>query len=235
MITPHISSKKLDFSEVVIMSGDPLRIKYIAENFLNNSIKINNVRLMLGYTGYYKGKKISLMSHGIGIPSMSIYVRELVEVYNVKKIIRLGTCGSINKKIKMKDIIIAIGASTDSSMNRIRFNNYDLSAISNFKMLYQSYVISKKRNIFCYFGNIFSTDSFYGKNKKFFDLMQNFKILALDMETSGLYSLSSELNIKSISICTVSDCILNQEKMTTVDREQSLYDATKIALELSIL
>ncbi|CAL4324352.1 Purine nucleoside phosphorylase DeoD-type [Buchnera aphidicola (Periphyllus testudinaceus)] len=234
MITPHMNSKISDFSEVVIISGDPLRIKYIAKNFLKNSIKINNVRLMLGYTGFYKNKKVSLMSHGMGIPSLSIYIRELFFNYNVKKIIRLGTCGKISKNIKMRDIVVAIGASTDSSMNRLRFKNYDFSSTATFNMLKNTYNIAKKYNFKIHIGNIFSTDSFYGKSDSFYNLIKNFGILAIDMETSGLYSLSSELNFQTVSICTVSDCIFSKKSISFKDRENTLNDSIILALELSI-
>ncbi|NIH16459.1 MAG: purine-nucleoside phosphorylase [Buchnera aphidicola (Periphyllus lyropictus)] len=235
MVTPHLNSNISDISDVVIISGDPLRAKYISKNFLKNSIQINNVRSMFGYTGYYKKKRISIMSHGMGIPSLSIYVNELVSEYNVKKIIRLGTCGGINKKVKIKDIVFAMGASTDSSINRLRFGGYDFSSISDFKMLYQAYIISKNYNFNVHIGNIFTTDSFYGKDSIFFNLIKKFNILAIDMETSGLYSLSSELKFKSLSICTVSDEIFSKKKITSLEREKTLNNSILISLDLALL
>ncbi|CAL4324266.1 purine-nucleoside phosphorylase [Buchnera aphidicola] len=232
MVSLHINAKKKDFSNKVIISGDPLRVKYIAKNFLQSSCKINSIRLMLGYTGYYKDKKISVMSHGMGMPSLSIYIHELVNEYSVRKIIRLGTCGGIGKLVKIKDVIIAMGASTDSSINKLRFNNYNFTAISDFKMLYNAYQISKKNHFNVHIGNIFSTDIFYGQDENFFNLLKKFKILGIDMETAALYSLSAELNFKAISICTVSDCIFTKEKMSFKDRERTLYNATKLSLEL---
>jgi len=233
LITPHINSFKEDFSKKVIISGDPLRVKYIAKNFLKFSVKINSVRLMLGYTGYYKKHRISVMSHGMGMPSLSIYVRELINEYNVKKIIRIGTCGAIGKQVKIKDLIIAMGASTDSSMNKLRFNNYDFSAISDFKMLHHAYLIAKKNNFNFHIGSIFSTDSFYGKKSEFFNLLKKFNFLGIDMETSALYSLASELNFQTISICTVSDCIFSKKRVSSNNREKNLNDnSIKLSLEL---
>ncbi|CAL4323772.1 purine-nucleoside phosphorylase [Buchnera aphidicola] len=232
MITPHINAKKKDFSENVIIAGDPNRVKYITKKFLKNFVSITNVRGMLGFTGYFKGKKISVMSHGMGIPSLSIYVHELVNFYKVKKIIRVGTCGSVNSKIKLKDIILGMGACTDSSINKLSFKNYNYSAISNFKLLYKAYNISKKKNISIKIGNIFSTDLFYNNQKNFIDLMNKYNILSVEMETSELYRLSAILNFKSLSICTVSDCLIKNISLSISDRILLLDKAIKIALEI---
>ncbi|MBZ2279125.1 purine-nucleoside phosphorylase, partial [Buchnera aphidicola] len=146
MSTPHIDSKKNSFSNIVLMSGDPIRIKYIAENYLYDVVQINNTRLMLAYSGFYKNKKISLMSHGIGMPSASLYVRELITEYNVNHIIRMGTCGAIHDDIKLRDIVISIAASTDSNMNRINFQGYDLASIADFNMIRRVIHVAEKMN-----------------------------------------------------------------------------------------
>ncbi|WP_343192561.1 purine-nucleoside phosphorylase [Buchnera aphidicola (Taiwanaphis decaspermi)] len=232
MYTPHINAKIGEFSDTVIISGDPLRSKYIAKNFLSNIREINNTRCMFGYTGEYKNKLVSVMSHGIGIPSSILYVTELSKYYKVKKIIRVGTCGSTSKNIKLRDIIIVTGASTDSMVNRIKFNNYDFSAVANFEMLNNIVRSSEMLNIKCKIGNIFSTDLFYNDSKHFLKLMNKYNILGVDMETSGIYSTAIEMGMKAISICTVSDIIGNVNiKIPSKDRVSSFNEMIKIALE----
>ncbi|WP_422667423.1 purine-nucleoside phosphorylase [Buchnera aphidicola] len=235
MSTPHINSKKNDFSKIVLMCGDPIRAKYIAENYLKDYHQINNTRLMLAYTGYFKNKKISIMSHGIGIPSAILYVKELILEYKVKKIIRVGTCGTINHNIALRDIIISMGACTDSKVNRINFNNHDFSAIADFHMLYNAVKIAKKINIKVHVGNFFTTDSFYNDDKKMLNILNKYNILGIDMETSGIYAVASELNAKALSICTVSDHIIKKEKVSSKDRESGFNDMIKIALESTLL
>ncbi|CAL4325437.1 Purine nucleoside phosphorylase DeoD-type [Buchnera aphidicola (Eriosoma grossulariae)] len=235
-MTIHINANKDDFSDIVLMPGDPLRAKYIAEKYLTDSVLVNNTRAMLGFTGYYKKCKISVLSHGIGIPSCSIYVYELVKSYNVKKIIRIGTCGTIHKNIKLRDIIIGMGACTDSQVNRIRFNNYDFSAIADFQMMMNMVLVAKKLQIPILIGNLFSTDLFYCQNDDFrLTLIKKFNILGIEMETAGIYGLSAELGVKSLSVCTVSDHILHQEHISSQDREQTFDDMILLALESVLL
>lgn len=235
MSTPHINSKKNDFSDVVLMPGDPVRAKYIAEHYLDDYVQVNNTRLMLAYTGFYKNKKISIMSHGIGIPSASLYVRELILEYNVKKILRIGTCGTIRDDIKLRDIVISMGASTDSKFNRIRFNNHDFSAIADFNMLYKAVEAAKIMNIKVYVGNFFTTDSFYNDDKNMLNILKKYNILGIDMETSGIYAVAAELRAQALSICTVSDHILNNESLSSKDRESSFNNMINIALESILL
>ncbi|QCI20661.1 purine-nucleoside phosphorylase [Buchnera aphidicola (Brachycaudus cardui)] len=235
MSTPHIDSQKNDFSDVVLMPGDPVRAKYIAKNYLSNCVQINSTRLMLAYTGFYKNKKVSVMSHGIGIPSASLYVRELILEYNVKKIVRIGTCGTVSNDIKLRDIVISMGASTDSKVNRIGFNNHDFAAISDYNMLHAAVQIAKKMNIEVYVGNFFTTDSFYNDDKNMLDILKKYNILGIDMETAGIYAVASELRAQALSICTVSDHIEKKEKVSSKDRESSFEDMINIALELIIL
>ncbi|WP_343188590.1 purine-nucleoside phosphorylase [Buchnera aphidicola (Neophyllaphis varicolor)] len=235
MITPHINANKTDFSDIVILTGDPIRTKYIAFNWLKNVVEISNVRSMLGFTGMYKDIKVSIMSHGMGIPSSAIYIKELLTFYNVKKIIRLGTCGSIIKGINLKDIIIGMGACTDSSFNRLRFNNYDYAAIADFDMLNKFFETSKKLNYKVYIGNLFSTDFFYTIDPILFKLIKNYNILGIDMETAGIYSIASELNVQAISVCTVSDIINTSKSLNYIDRESKLNKMINLALESILL
>lgn len=235
MPTPHIESKKNDFSDVVLMPGDPVRAKYIAENYLDNAVQINATRLMLAYTGYYKKRRISVMSHGIGIPSASLYVRELIVEYNVKKIIRIGTCGAVLNHIKLRDVVISMGASTDSKVNRIRFKNNDFAAISDFKMICNAVSSAKKMNINVHVGNFFTTDSFYNDDQDMLKILKKYNIIGIEMETSGIYAVASELNARALSICTVSDHIINKEIVSSKDRESSFNDMINIALESVLL
>jgi len=232
--TFHINSKKNDFSDIVLMPGDPVRAKYIAENYLNNFKQINKTRLMLAYTGYYKNKKISVMSHGIGIPSAALYVRELITEYNVKKIIRIGTCGAVRDDIKLRDIAIALGASTDSKFNRIRFNSHDYAAIADFNMAYNVFIASKKMNLKIHIGNFFTTDSF-DTDSKMLSILNKYNIIGIDMETAGIYAVSSEFKVQSLSMCTVSDHISKKESVSSKDRESSFNDMIILSLETALL
>ncbi|QCI24571.1 purine-nucleoside phosphorylase [Buchnera aphidicola (Muscaphis stroyani)] len=235
MPTPHIHSKKNDFSDTVLMSGDPVRVKYIAENYLDEILKINDVRLMLAYTGKYKNKKISIMSHGIGIPSAALYVKELITEYNIKKIIRIGTCGAIRNDIKLRDVVISMGASTDSKFNRARFKNHDFAAISDFKMILNAASVANKMKIKVNIGNFFTTDSFYTEDQETLNILKKYNILGVDMETAGIYSVAAEFKVPALSICTVSDHIIKKETLTSKERESSFNDMIKIALESSLL
>ncbi|CAL4325506.1 purine-nucleoside phosphorylase [Buchnera aphidicola] len=235
MSTPHIDSKKNAFSETVLMCGDPIRARYIAENYLYDAKKINNIRLMLAYTGYFKNKKVSIMSHGIGMPSAVLYVRELILEYNVKNIIRVGTCGAVSNNIKLRDILISMGACTDSNINRISFNNYDFAAIANFEILNNAVSIAKKMNIQCSVGNFFTTDLFYNDDREVLNILKKYNILGIDMETAGIYAVALELNAKALSICTVSDHIIKKEAVEVKDRESGFDNMIKIALESTLL
>lgn len=235
MPTIHIKSDKNAFSNIVLMPGDPIRAKYIAKNYLENAIQINDTRLMLAYTGYFKNKKISIMSHGIGIPSASLYVRELIQEYNVKKIIRIGTCGTIQNNIKLRDIVISMGACTDSNFNRVRFNNNDYSAIADFEMIFHAFLTAKKMNFKVHIGNFFTTDSFYNENKDMLNILEKYNIIGIDMETAGIYSVASELKAQALSICTVSDHILKKEALSSKDREDSFHDMIDFSLKTAFL
>ncbi|WAI11720.1 MAG: purine-nucleoside phosphorylase [Buchnera aphidicola (Macrosiphum albifrons)] len=231
MSTPHINSKKNDFSDVVLMPGDPVRAKYIAEKYLNNYIQVNNTRLMLAYTGFYKNRKISIMSHGIGIPSASLYTRELIVEFNVKKILRIGTCGAVRDDIKLRDIVISMGASTDSKVNRIGFNNHDFSAIADFDMIYNIVSVAKKMKTKISIGNFFTTDSFYNDDDEMIKILKKYNIIGVDMETAGIYGVASKLKVQALSICTVSDHIVKKESLSSTERESSFNDMIELALE----
>lgn len=235
MITPHINARKGDFSDSVLMPGDPVRAKYIADNYLSNVVEVTNVRSMLGFTGWYKGRKISVMSHGIGIPSCLIYVHELVKEFNVNKIIRIGTCGTVIHTININDIIICLGASTDSKVNRLRFNDNDFSSVANFYLVNNLVQSAQNLKIIVKVGNFFTTDLFYSTINDVLETIQKYNILGIDMETAGLYSLALEYGIQSASICTVSDHILKKQKISFKDRESNLDKMIRVSLESLLL
>ncbi|WWO99780.1 MAG: purine-nucleoside phosphorylase [Candidatus Dasytiphilus stammeri] len=238
MITPHINAKNGDFAETIIMSGDPLRAKYIAENFLDDHWKVNTIRGMLGYTGIYKNKYISVMGHGIGIPSCSLYAKELITEYGVENIIRVGSCGTVLQEIKIRDIIIGMGACTDSKVNRIRFNGHDFSAIADFHLICNAVEAANQLGLTVQVGNLFTTDFFYPIDNNIFHLMEKYRILGIEMETAGLYSIAAEYNVKALTICTVSDHFhkLDQDKILTAEERQSSFNQMiQIALNSILL
>jgi len=234
MSTPHINAKKNDIADIVIMSGDPIRAQYISTRYLKHSIEINKLRLMLGFTGNYKNRRISVMSHGMGIPSCAIYIKELITEYNVKSIIRVGTCGALRNDVQLRDIIVGMGASTDSKFNRSRFNDNDFAAIADFSLLSNVVESSKKLNVSIRIGHLFTTDFFYSQDKSMLNILEKYGFLGVEMETAGIYSLATEYGIKAISICTVTDHIKKNIKMNPKDRESTLDQMIQIALESTL-
>lgn len=216
------------------MPGDPLRARYIAENFLEGAELVNDVRNMLGFTGYYKDRKVSVMGAGIGIPSASIYYKELITEYGVDKIIRTGTCGALFEDIELRDVIIAMGACTDSRVNRVRFNDHDFAAIADFGLLERAVSIARKREIAIRVGNVFSADLFYTPEEFMFDLMEKHGILGVEMEAAGLYGLCAEYGARGLSICTVTDHIRRGEHLSPLERQTTLNDMIEMGLELTL-
>ena len=235
MSTPHINANLGDFAETVLMPGDPLRAKFIAETFLDNFHEVTNVRNMLGYTGEYQGKRISVMGHGMGIPSCSIYATELITQYGVKNIIRVGSCGAISQNVNLRDIVIGMGACTDSKVNRIRFMDHDFAAIADYDLIHNAVQAAKLKNIPVKVGNLFSTDLFYTPQPELFDVMEKYNILGVEMEAAGIYGLAAEYQAKALTICTVSDHIRRGEKLSAQERQISFNEMITIALESVIL
>ncbi|GAB6261176.1 purine-nucleoside phosphorylase [Photobacterium sp. R1] len=234
MATPHINAELGDFAETVLMPGDPLRAKLIAETYLENAKEVCNVRNMFGYTGTYKGKKLSVMGHGMGIPSCSIYVHELIKDFGVKNVIRIGSCGTVSDDIKLMDIVIAMGASTDSKVNRIRFNNHDFAAIADYHLLETAVTEAREQNVPVRVGNVFSADLFYSPEADLFDKMNKLNILGVDMEAAGIYGVAAELGAKALTILTVSDHITRGEHLSSDDRQKSFHAMMQVALETAI-
>ncbi|CAA2929580.1 purine-nucleoside phosphorylase [Arsenophonus endosymbiont of Bemisia tabaci] len=235
MVTPHINAEMGDFAEVMLMPGDPLRAKHIAENYLTDSRQVNNVRGMLGFTGNYQGRSISVMGHGMGIPSCSIYMKELITDFGVKTIIRVGSCGAISHQVKLRDIIIGLGACTDSKVNRLKFDDNDFAAIADYQLVHNAVTAAKAKNLNVLVGNIFSTDLFYTSQTQVFNTMEKYGILGVEMEAAGMYSIAAEYGVKALTICTVSDHIRRGEKITSAERQTTFNEMVEIALESVLL
>lgn len=234
MSTPHISAAQGDFAETVLMPGDPLRAKHIAETYLTNVVEVNSVRGMLGFTGEYKGKRLSVMGSGMGIPSMSIYAKELITEFGVKNIIRVGTCGALADDVNLRDVIIAIGASTDSVVNRNRMLGFDFSATASYELLEAAVNSARDANIPVRVGNIFSSDLFYHPVDNVMERLAGMGILAVDMEAAGLYGVAAEFGANALTVLTVSDHIPRGEAATPEERQSSFNDMIILTLDAAI-
>jgi purine-nucleoside phosphorylase len=219
------------FADTVLMPGDPLRAKYIAENFLQDSRQVSDVRNMLGFTGTHGGRPVSVMAHGMGIPSASIYCTELIRVYGVKRVIRVGSCGTVHPEVALRDIVIALGAATDSGVNRMRFGGYDLAATASFDLLRKAVRAAEKRELSFHVGNVFSADLFYAADPCQIELIEKNNILGIEMETAGIYGIAAGLHAQALAICTVSDNIKSGERLTSAERQTSFDEMIELALE----
>ena len=230
-MTPHINAEAGAFAKTVLFPGDPLRAKFIAETFLEDVKQVTDVRNMFGFTGTYKGKKVSVMGSGMGIPSASIYATELITEYGVENIIRVGTCGAVSPDVKVLDVIIGMGASTDSAVNRTRFKGYDFAAIADYGLLRKAVESAEAKEISVKVGNIYSADLFYTPEPEMFDLMEKYNILGVDMEAAGLYGVAAEFGANALTILTVSDHIRTGEKTSAEERQTSFREMILVALD----
>ena len=225
-----------DFAETVLMPGDPLRAKYIAEEYLSDARQVTDVRNMLGFTGAYKGKKISVVAHGIGIPSASVYCTDLITGYGVKRIIRVGSCGTVTESVKLRDIVIAMGASTDSNVNRIRFNGFDFAALADYELLQNIVTAAKMKDIRFHVTNIFSSDLFYPPpGKEMWDIMERLNIPVVEMEVAGIYGVAAEYGARAVALCTVTDDVRAAKGLSVEERQTSLDQMIEVALEGAFL
>lgn len=233
-MTPHINAKDGAFAKTVLMPGDPLRAKYIAETYLENPQEVTNVRNMLGFTGNYKGQPLSIMSHGMGIPSCSIYATELITEYGVENLIRVGSCGAVLDDVALRDVVIAMGASTDSKVNRIRFSDQDYAATADYAIVSALVNAAKQQNIKARVGNIFSADLFYNPNPEMFQVLKKYGTLGVEMEAAGIFGVAAEFGAQAGCVLTVSDHILREEYTTAEERQLSFNDMMIVALEAAI-
>lgn len=233
MPTPHISANKGDFAQTVLFPGDPLRAKYIAETFLTNAKLVTSVRNMFGFTGEYKGKRVSVMGSGMGIPSASIYARELFVDYDVNNIIRIGSAGAISEKVKIRDVVIAQGACTDSVVNRTRFGGMDFAAIASYPLLRKAVDSAENAGKNVLVGNVMSADLFYHPDTGVFDILEKMGVLAVEMEAAGLYGVAAEYGKNALGIMTISDHIRTGEATSADERQTTFNDMVEIALEVA--
>lgn len=230
----HINAKKGEIADTILLPGDPLRAKFIAENFLEDVTCYNEVRNMFGYTGTYKGKRISVQGTGMGVPSISIYTTELMQEYDVQKLIRVGTCGAIQKDVKVRDVILAQSASSDTRMNQVIWGGgIDFAPTADFDLLLKAYKAGKEANLNLKVGNIFTADMFYSdenQNEK----LASYGVLAIEMEAAALYTLAAKFGRKALAVLTVSDHILTGEVTTSEERQTTFHDMIIVALEAAI-
>jgi len=230
-MTPHISAPQGAVAETILLPGDPLRAKYIAENFLENPVLYNQVRNMLGYTGTYKGKRVSVQGTGMGIPSASIYIHELVQFYGCKTLIRVGTAGAITERLKLRDLVIAQAACTDSSINNLRFSGQNYAPIASFDLMYRAYQQACSKGVPVHVGNVLSTDTFYHDLPNPYQIWAQFGVLAVEMEAAGLYTLAAKFGVEALCILTISDHLITRERTTPQERQETFSQMVEVALE----
>ena len=230
IMSTHINAKDGEIADAVLLPGDPLRAKFIAENFLENAECYNEVRGMLGFTGTYNGKRISVQGTGMGQPSLSIYVQELFQFYNVQKAIRIGTCGSIREDVHVRDIILANGACTDSALQSQRFGLMHFSPVPSFELLYTAYNKAKELSLKTVVSPCASSDRFYDENENW-KLWQKYSVAGIEMEAAELYTLAAQFKRKALAILTVSDHIITGQATTAEERQTSFKDMMRLALE----
>ncbi|MBT5220821.1 MAG: purine-nucleoside phosphorylase [Woeseia sp.] len=231
MATKHMNAAPGDFASTVLMPGDPLRAQYIAETYLDNARRVTDVRNMWGYTGEYKGVPVSVMAHGMGIPSVSIYVTELLTEYDVKRVIRVGSCGTTHPDVKLRDVLIAMGASTDSNVNRMRFGGYDFAPLATFSLVKNAVQAAEDLDVNYHVGNLFSADLFYTPDPDMFATMAKYNILGVEMEAAGIFPLAAEHGAEALAICTVSDDITTGDALSSDERATTFDEMITVALE----
>lgn len=229
----HIEAKKGDIAETILLPGDPLRAKWIAETYFEDAVCFNRVRNMFGYTGLYNGKRISVMGTGMGVPSISIYAHELITDYDVKNLIRVGSAGSYQKDIKLRDIVFAMAASSNSGLNQLRFGGSDYAPTASFELFQKAVEAAKSKTISIKAGNVFTSDEFYADDFESYKKWSKFGVLCVEMESAGLYTIAAKHNVNALSILTISDSLVTGERTSAKERETTFKDMVKIALELA--
>ncbi|MDO5981492.1 purine-nucleoside phosphorylase [Flavivirga spongiicola] len=229
----HIEAKKGDIAETILLPGDPLRAKWIAETFFENPVCFNKIRGMYGYTGIYNGKRVSVMGTGMGVPSISIYAHELITEYDVKNLIRVGSAGSYQKHVKIRDIVLAMAASSNSGVNELRFGGADYAPTANFELFQKAVEAAKSKGIPLKAGNVFTSDEFYEDDFESYKKWSKFGILCVEMETAGLYTIAAKHSVKALTILTISDSLVTGERTSNKERETTFKEMIEIALELA--
>ncbi|UHA72482.1 purine-nucleoside phosphorylase [Paenibacillus sp. 481] len=230
----HIEAKVGDIAEAILLPGDPMRAKYIAEHYLEDAVCYNRIRGILGYTGTYKGKRISVQGTGMGMPSMSIYATELVNDYGVKNLIRIGSSGSYHPEVKHMDLVLGTAVSTSSAMFKHEFENFSYAPAANFGLLRAAYDMGEKLNLPVRAGLVQTEDHFYDGNAPMYEKLAQYQVLACDNETAALYMVAAKYNARALSILTVTDHMLTDQTITPEERETSLHDMIQLGLETAI-
>ncbi|SNZ00737.1 purine-nucleoside phosphorylase [Flagellimonas pacifica] len=228
----HIKAKKGEIADTVLLPGDPLRAKWIAETFLKDAHCYNNVRGMLGYTGLFQGKRVSVQGSGMGIPSALIYFHELINNYGAKNLIRVGSAGSYQEDVKLKDVVLAMAASTTSGINNTRFVNSDYSPTASFELFIKAVQYAQKEDISIHAGNVLSSDEFYEDDRESYKLWAKYGVLCVEMEAAGLYTVAAKYNVNALAILTISDSLVTGEQLSAEERETSFKDMMEIAFSL---
>lgn len=232
MSTPHLSAKSGEYAPTVLMPGDPLRARYIAESFLDDAVEVTAVRSMLGFTGTYNGVPISVQGSGMGIPSMQIYATELAKDYGVERIVRVGSCGALQDDIELRDIVVALAAGTDSTVNRTRFGGRDFPATADWSLLKAVVDTAETREHRTHVGTVFTSDFFYEpEGSDTFAMLERYGVLAVEMEAAGLYGVAAEYGIAALTVATVSDQLKRNEAMSAEDRQTSFDDMMRLVLD----
>lgn len=229
-MSTHIEAQPGEIAETVLLPGDPMRAKWIAETFLEEATCYNDVRAMLGYTGFYKGKRISVQGTGMGIPSALIYCHELINDYGVKNLIRVGSAGSYQEEVKIRDIVIAMATSSTSGINNSRFINADYAPTANFELLMKAANYAESKGIPIKAGNVLTADEFYEDDSNAYKKWAEFGVLCVEMETAGLYTIAAKFNVKALSIVTISDSLVTKERTSADERESTFNTMVEIAL-----
>lgn len=229
-MSTHIEAKPGEIAESVLLPGDPMRAKWIAETFLEDAVCYNDVRAMLGYTGYFQGHRISVQGTGMGIPSALIYCHELITEYGVKNLIRVGSSGSYQEDVKLYDIVIAMAASSTSGINNSRFINADYSPTANFDLFMKAALYARENNIPVKAGNVLSADEFYEDDFNNYKKWAEFGVLCVEMEAAGLYTIAAKHNVRALAILTISDSLVSGQRTTQDERERTFTTMVEIAL-----
>jgi len=230
----HIEAQKGDIADKILLPGDPLRAKWIAEHYLEDAKCYNKVRNMLGFTGLYKGERISVQGTGMGMASAGIYIEELINDFDVNTLIRVGSAGSLQKNIVLRDVVLALSASTNSSMNQQRFQGAHYSPTVDFKLLQKAVKAAKDSGINYHAGNVFSSDIFYADHKEYYTVWSTYNVLCVEMEVAALYTIAAKYKAQALGILTISDSLVTGELTSAKEREQSFEDMVKIGLETLI-
>jgi purine-nucleoside phosphorylase len=229
----HLGAELGDVARTILLPGDPLRAKHIAETMLEDSVCYSQVRGMYGYTGKFQDKRISVQGTGMGMPSISIYVHELIVDYQVKNLIRIGTCGAIHPDLGIGDVVLALGASTDSGANKLRFKGMDYAPTASFSLLKQAYDVAQQKGIRVMVGNILTSDTFYQDSPELREIWAKYGTLAVEMEAAALYTLAAKFGVNALAILTVSDARAKGQKASAEEREKSFTQMVEIALAIA--